>query len=134
MYWQPVRTSGKLKGQMVRLTYLTASLLLIGKIEQKRLLMIGNFKMVLYNILDEDDEGELVFMYIIREIDRALTEWKTQADGTFPPLIRTAIVPIPQIADVLTRRKDTRTAKDAGIAAREPGNLPVMDPAFETTA
>ena len=35
--------------------------------------------MVLYNILDEDDEGELVFMYIIREIDRALTEWKTQA-------------------------------------------------------
>ena len=90
--------------------------------------------MVLYNILDEDDEGELVFMYIIREIDRALTEWKTQADGTFPPLIRTAIVPIPQIADVLTRRKDTRTAKDAGIAAREPGNLPVIDPAFETTA
>jgi len=44
MYWQPVRTSGKLKGQMVRLTYLTASLLLIGKIEQKRLLMIGNFQ------------------------------------------------------------------------------------------
>ena len=44
MYWQPIHTSGKLKGQMVRLTYLTASLLLIGKIEQKRLLMVGNLQ------------------------------------------------------------------------------------------
>ena len=43
--------------------------------------------MVLYNILDEADEGELVFMYIIREIDRALTEWKTQADRK-PLLLR----------------------------------------------